>query len=416
MARRIRSAWLVLLVSALIPLMSAPRALAGAGDLDSTFSGNGKLTTEFPSGESEAFAVAIQPDRKIVVAGDADDEFALARYNTDGSRDSTFGIGGKVETGFPGFIFAEAEDVAVQTDGKIVAAGDASDGTNEVFAVARYGPDGNLDTTFSGDGLQTTDLSSGLMSSKAHAVALQGDGKIVVAGDTDLDTELKSALARYNPDGTLDTTFSGNGKFVPRHPACYARHANDFAIQPNGKIVIAGDCERTGLATYLARILPDGHLDKKFSGNGWVLGPSIVANSVALQDDGKIVAVGGIFSFSRFAALRFRPNGSIDLTFSGNGLATITFEAPAGAGGVAIQSNGKIVLAGDEDSRFALTRLSPGGRLNLRFGGGDGRVTTRIGRGASGADVAIVNGKIVVVGSAEISGASRFAAARYLVG
>src|SRR5205823_5199649 len=139
-------------------------------------------------------------------------DFAVARYNADGSLDTTFGSGGTVTTNFgPGATYDDADGVAIQSDGKIVVAGTCNrGGSDNVFAVARYNADGSLDSTFGSGGTVTTDFGLGGSDDSAYAVALQPDGKIVAAGATYLGgVPGDFALARYNPDGTLDSTFGG---------------------------------------------------------------------------------------------------------------------------------------------------------------------------------------------------------------
>jgi len=181
--------------------LSAPASALGApGDLDPTFGSGGKLTTDFGVDLDSASGVAVHGDGKIVVAGftvnGTSNDFAVARYNADGSLDTGFSGDGKQTTDFGGGDFDRASGVAVQGDGKIVVAGDTENGATADFALARYNADGSLDTSFSGDGKQTTDFGGGDFDS-ASGVAVQGDGKIVVAGGTAGDF----AVARYNADG-----------------------------------------------------------------------------------------------------------------------------------------------------------------------------------------------------------------------
>ena len=196
------------------------------GRLDTTFDSDGKLTTDFFGSDNAATAVAVQSDGKIVVAGYAwnqdtgTPDFALARYNADGRLDTTFDSDGKLTTDFFSLFgsFDIATAVAVQSDGKIVAAGYAetfwfdSDLTSD-FALARYNADGSLDTTFDSDGKLTTDFfGGGGRDDEAIAVAVQSDGKIVAAGYSSPNADF--ALARYNADGSLDTTFDSDGRLT----------------------------------------------------------------------------------------------------------------------------------------------------------------------------------------------------------
>jgi uncharacterized delta-60 repeat protein len=324
------------------------------GSLDTTFSPDGLVTTDFAGGVDQARGVAIQGDGKIVAAGLAfsgTNDFALARYNTDGSLDTTFSGDGKVTTDF-GATDDVARAVAIQGDGRIVAAGLAGVSGTTGFALARYNTDGSLDTTFSGDGKVTTDFTGDL--DEAYAVAIQGDGKIVAAGVADVTGHVADfALSRYNADGSLDTTFDGDGK-VTTDFASDSDLARGVAIQGDGRIVAAGLAAVSGPTGFaLARYNTDGSLDTTFSGDGKVTtdfgGTDDLARAVAIQGDGKIVAAGPVeFSAGNdFALARYNADGSLDTTFSGDGKVTTDF----GGGGdqasaVAIQGDGRIVAAG----------------------------------------------------------------------
>lgn len=183
---------------------------ATPGSLDSSFGTSGKVTTAFAGGEDYARALAIQADGKIVICGEANtgggDDFALARYNADGSLDTGFGTGGKVTTAFAGSL-DWARAIAIQPDGRIVVAGHSGSGnSSDDFALARYLTDGSLDTSFSSDGKVTVNMGVG---DNGLAIALQSDGKIVVAGSA--NTGGTAAIARFNTDGSLDNSFSGDG-------------------------------------------------------------------------------------------------------------------------------------------------------------------------------------------------------------
>src|SRR5215218_727706 len=251
-----------LVAATVVVVFSAVGAQAAPGDLDPTFSGDGKQTTDLPLGLSAAAAVVLQPeDGKIVAVGTdlahGSGVFAVARYNPNGTLDTSFSGDGRQRTDVTPS-GDRASGVALQPDGKIVAVGSAASGG---FALARYNPDGSLDSSFSGDGKQTTTGFSG-----ATGVAVQDDGKIVAVGGTGGEGQAKDfALARYNTGGSLDTSFSGDGK-----------QRTDF-------------------------------------------GGSDAARAVVLQADGKIVAVGGYGGGGRFALARYDTNGSLDTSFDGDG-------------------------------------------------------------------------------------------------
>ena len=265
------------------------------GSLDTSFDSDGLVTTDF-GGQDEAFDVAIQTDGKIVVVGESDDDFALARYNTDGSLDTTFDSDGLVTTDF-GVDLSAFAGVVIQLDGKIVVAGSAFPGG---FALARYNTDGSLDTSFDSDGKVVTTFGEGL------AVALQPDGKIVVSGVTGGDEDF--GLIRYNADGSLDTSFDSDGKVVTTFGGIdVEENAFGVAVGPNGKIAAAGFATLEPISFAVALYNTDGSLDTSFSSDGKATtdfgGASSIGNVVVFQPDGKIV-VGGD-SATDFALARF---------------------------------------------------------------------------------------------------------------
>ena len=420
--------WRVLLVLALaLPaglFGDGPRpALAAAGDLDPSFDGDGRVVTLFGNGDfSRAHAMVIQPDSKIVAAGWVSFDptitiraFALTRYNPDGSLDSSFGVGGRVATGFDGATRPVAHAVALQADGKIVAAGATDDltaGSGGVFALARYKPDGSLDTSFGNGGKVLTPISgTGL----ANAVVIQADGKIIAAGSTSPPGVVSSfALARYKPDGSLDSSFGVGGTVVGSFNQSFAEFAQitDLALQPDGKILAAGRrAQGVFPSDFVVRFNADGSRDMGFGLDGLASAAlGFVDNvSIARQADGKIVAAAG-----GFALARYNPNGSLDDTFGTGGRVTI---GGGIARAVAIQANGKIVVAGATvDGDFLAARYNPDGSLDNTFGTA-GRVTTDFlvpsctlcDDGANAVAIQ-ADGKIVAAGAA----ASHFALARYL--
>lgn len=456
------------------------------GAPDNTFSGDGKLQTDFSPGLfDEAHAVVIQTDGKIVVTGSAASNFGVARYTAAGILDNTFSGDGKQITDF-GFS-DNPSDIAIQTDGKIVVAGTAFTGADfgakGNFAVARYLTNGNPDNSFSGDGKQTTDFSNG--HDAAFALAIQTDGKIIVAGLAVFGTS-NFAIARYNTNGTPDGTFSDDGEqqknfgdfdiaysvliqadgkillagqtfndsndnlaivrytsaglpdpsfsadgavlsFLPTDaPVMYS----GAALQPDGKLVVAGSVHhkvsgsRGNSDFALARYFPNGVPDNSFDFNGKLttdLGNTDVATAVAVQSNGKIVVAG--LSDTNIAVVRYNPNGTFDNTFNGTGKVILRLGAAAQISAVAIQSDGKIVVAGaliteriDEQPfyDFIVLRFNTNGTPDNTFSG-DGRMTTDFGANDLANDVKIQqDGKILAVGtSAEHPFSTFFALARY---
>ncbi|MGW4896970.1 calcium-binding protein [Kitasatospora sp. NPDC004240] len=386
----------------LLALAVPGTAFAAPGDLDPAFGTGGRVTTDFGGGADEARGVVVQADGKIVVAGyaGATDDFALARYNPDGSLDTGFGTGGKVTTDFAGGS-DEARGLAVQADGKIVAVGrsEVPEGGFGWFSLARYNTDGSLDTGFDTDGKAVVDFGTG-GADDAFGVAVQGDGKIVAAGLTGGDV----ALARLNADGTLDTGFDTDGRVTTDFDGG-ADAARAVAVQGDGKIVAAG---YTGTGTnydfVLARYTTTGGLDTGFSGDGKVattFGGVEFAHAVALQPDGKIVAAG--YTGNDFALARYTTTGDLDGGFDTDGRVTTDFGGGEVAYGVAVQPGGAIVAVGATavggGSDFALARYTSGGGLDTGFSG-DGRVTTDFGGGFDQALGTAVqpDGRIVAAG------------------
>ncbi|HEX2698904.1 MAG TPA: Calx-beta domain-containing protein [Acidimicrobiales bacterium] len=347
-----------------------------------------------------------------------------------GALDTTFDTDGKQTVDFS---FTDvANDVAVQPDGKVVLAG-FDDGGNADFAVARLNADGSLDTTFNdiasptaytGDGRQSFTFGAGTFGGveRANAVALQADGKIVVAGFTDVGDNF--AVARLNANGTLDTTFDTDGKATVDYG--FDDQATDVLIQPDGKIVLVGFDDGGSANFAVARLNADGSLDTSFDTDGKMevtFGSVDMPQAGVLQADGKIIAAGFTDANADrdFAAIRVNTNGSIDTSFDTDGKQTVDFSYDDTATDVAIQPGGKIVLAGFDDggnADFAAARLNTDGTLDTTFNDiasptvytGDGRVSFTFGAGISGgvekaqAMVIQPDGKIVLAGTTDAGG------------
>ena len=419
-------------------------ARAAAGDLDPAFGTGGMVTTDINHSTDIANAVAVQADGKLIVVGQtykhndfSDEDFVVTRYNTDGTLDNTFGSSGRVRTDFPG-LAAVPSSVVIQPDGKIVVAGGAFPLFTFLgnFELVRYHPNGSLDRSFGNGGIVTTTFPEG---SYASAVALQPDGKIVAAGtvfvnfDPGEPSDTDFGLARYNPDGTPDAAFGNSGQ-VSTDFVGMEDDAFSVLIQPDGKIVAVGSANNS--ATYYdfaaVRYLSNGTIDTTFGVAGKVstdfgVGGFDRAHSAALQPDGRIVAAGFAISqdggVQNFAVARYTSSGVLDTTFSGDGKNQIDFGSCCqSAYQVLLQSNGKIVTVGyanteSSDSDFLLARLSPRGSLDTSFGVG-GKVRTSFGDLNGGANGAALqaDGKIVAVGfQATFSNQwTNFALARYL--
>ena len=343
------------------------------GTLDTTFDGDGRSIIDHGSWSNEFGAVTLQTDGKIVAAGwsnlGADHEFAVVRYNSNGSLDTTFDGDGIATTNF-NTNDDQADGVAIQTDGKIVVAGRSNNGSNDDFAVARFNSNGSLDTTFDTDGMLTTNFSG---QDRARDLALQTDGKIVVIGQIG-SGGADIGLARYNTNGSLDTTFDGDGK-VNTDFFGFADQGREVAIQTDGKIVVAsrihnGVDEDFGVTRYNT----NGSLDTTFDTDGKVnteISGEDMGEGVALLNDGRILVVGrsGLGVNQDFALVRYNSNGSLDTTFDTDGIVTTEvggFDDDGEA--VAIQTDGKMVIAGHamnaSDDDVALTRYMPDGSVD----------------------------------------------------
>jgi uncharacterized delta-60 repeat protein len=276
-------------------------AAAAPGDFDLSFGGTGMVTTPVSGGDDVVNDIAVQSDGKIVVAGMAEtspaQSLVLARYSPDGSLDMTFNGTGKVI--LPMGADAALESVAVQNDGKIVAAGYTGTAAVHDIVVLRRNADGSPDTTFNSTGIVTTDISgSGESDDQAAAVLVQkSDGRIVVAGSTRMSGGLYGyVVLRYLTDGSSDTGFNGTGRAMTRFGAGH-ENASCAVLQSDGKIVVGGFVSGgSGYELGLARYLSSGALDHDFNLGGKVVtavtSGSDTITDLAMQTDGKIVVTG----------------------------------------------------------------------------------------------------------------------------
>jgi uncharacterized delta-60 repeat protein len=350
-------------------------------------------------------------------------DFALARYRIDGTLDLSFGDGGKAVTSFGAHDQAYA--VAVQGDGKIVSAGSTGNVFTLVsdFAVARYNVDGTLDATFGSGGLVRTDFFGG--GDEAHALVLQPDGKVVAIGYATRSDGLPSfALVRYNPDGALDPTFGSGGKVTTEFAGPFlGPSARAFAatMQPDGRIIAAGFARPAFNTDFAAaRYNTDGSLDMAFGTSGKTttdIGEGDRALGVALQSDGKIVAAGtsGFFDYS---FVRYNADGTLDTGFGSGGKVRALMPGNGEATAVAIQADGKIVAAGGAGFfggfDYTILRLNSDGSRDGGFGV-DGRVATDLGgHDVAQAMVLQTDGKIVVGGGAIGARGNDFTLLRYI--
>jgi uncharacterized delta-60 repeat protein len=350
---------------------------------DTSFGSDGRVITNF-NAQVKATDLLVQPDRKIILIGyvwnyPVSDDFAVLRYNVDGSLDTGFDDDGLVTTDFGWTDKAYA--AAYQPDGKIVVAGHGYLPENYSINLARYNPDGSLDNSFDGDGKTSTTLSH-VMDSGFMGIALQSDGKIVVTATCYEPDPIGYTIlvVRYNPNGSLDETFDGDG-IVTLGIRNYTL-GFDVIIQPDNKILISGFgsdylIEQAGIV--LTRINPDGSLDENFGANGFVLTgfsyPEDMGMALALQSDNKIVVIGN--TSDSLTLVRYNPDGSLDLSFAEDGIASSNLIKGTE---VVIQPDGKIDVAGRirldslENNRItysyeiAVLRYLPDGSLDPEFG------------------------------------------------
>ncbi len=363
-------------------LGTAAGTFAADGDLDPSFDFDGQVLTDNGQISEGIEDLVIQPDGKIVAIGDGLDSGAtnrkvvIVRYNVDGSIDTNFGTMGKVTiTAFsPG-------KIALQPDGKIVFVALLANSATSDFYISRLNPNGSLDTTFNMTGELNVDLRG--TADNARAVKIQPDGKIVVGGTSGRPspaTGFDPAIIRLNPDGSLDTTFDGDGKAFSTPTPDRRDGLNDIAVQYDGKIVTAGISSTTDGTTYTflaIRFNSDGTIDTTFDGDGkaftQVATGFATAGSVAVQCDGKVVLAGSpsVSSFTRAALVRYNHNGSLDSTFANGGIMITAFEASARD--LTIQADNKIVVSGTRGTikmpGHAVGRYHLNGSADLNFGG-----------------------------------------------
>ena len=399
-----------------VVLFFSSTALAAGGDLDPSFGSGGKVVTSMSGGTDTFLAVAVQPDGKIVAvgygAGVATDT-TLVRYNTNGTLDTTFNGTGKVVSDF-GVNNDAATAVVIQPDGKIVIAGNAATGTDD-FLVARYNSNGTLDTTFNGAGYAITILGT---ESYATGVALQSDGKIVAVGNIYANNTFQFGVMRFNTNGTLDTTFHGTG--IASIPVGgNADQPNAVAIQSDGKIVVAGSSSTGGYNIFgLVRLTAAGELDPTFNGTGKVV-TAVGFNessifSIDIQPNGKIVAGGRAYTYNaaegyrnNFAVVRYNADGTVDTSFNQTGgIMTPVGTYDGFCTGVKVLPNGKILAGGYAQVYttvlsidLAFARYNNDGTLDRSFGQSGTKTVSISPNDDSGQAMALqANGQAVMVG------------------
>ncbi len=402
---------LSLVVLAVMPLT----LLAQDGLLNTSFDTTGKVYTPFASGShDEAHAVAIQSDGRIIAAGKSEGNFAVARYWSNGLIDSTFGTNGKQTTNMYGGDGAKA--ILIQSDKKIILVGTGYVGD---FTVARYDTSGALDLSFAGG----YDMESvGGNPTYAYGAALQPDGKIVVAGYVNNGGNDDIVVMRFTTGGSLDASFGNSGIVQTNFGG--NEESYGVALQADGKIVVVGSNYNNGFL--VVRYKSNGVIDSTFGTNGKVLTTVGTGYSnaycVGIQADKKIVVAGyATYTYSEFAVVRYDTAGVIDSTFNSNGKDTTWFgHGNDIAYGLSIQQDGKIVVAGtitnsSSEYDFGILRYNSNGSLDNTFGT-LGSTTTDLGSALDyGNAVAMTStGNIVVAGQSLVpTGRYSFALAEY---
>ncbi len=352
-----------------------------AGILDGDFDGDGRVTTAILSGDSKATCLAIQPNGYIVAAGSAitsgagaSTNYGIVRYRPDGSLDNTFSLNGKADFGIATAANDDAEAVAILPDGKILVAGNSATATGTAFSALLLNPGGtSFDVSFGTNGkllLETVDFIF-------ESMVLQPDGKIVAAGYSYNGQNYDFAVLRLLANGTLDNTFSGDGKAVIPIGANTTDFASAVALQPDGKIVIAGSAASTERSFALVRLNPNGSLDNSFSFDGkltTLIGDFADSEAVLVQPDGKIVAAGHtaaiINGVKDMTLVRYNPDGTLDLTFNVDGKRTINLQGDDLGNDLLQQSDGKLIIigAGGTNNGMMAVRLMPDGSNDASFG------------------------------------------------
>lgn len=401
------------------------------GTLDTTFNGTGAVTTNLADDTTEA--VAIQTDGKIVVTGSKYDatahtsEYFVLRYNTNGTLDNTFNSTGVVLASIDKTKPNTAADVKIQTNGKIVVCGTSYVGSYKDIAIIRLNTNGTLDNTFNGIGKVTSDLlKSG--SDRIEKLAVQSDGKILAAGYTSTNN---ISLARYNANGTLDTSFNTKGYVTSNFQHTYfGNFFNSLAVlsQTDGKILVVGDyysSKSNNQEIFVRRYNASGTVDTTFGTSGMsslgINAKWTISNAAILQTDGKIMIVGSSYvgTDNVFTLVRFNTNGTLDTTFNGTGFLNTTISVNSVGNSILLQPDGKILVGGwitnGADRDLLMMRYNSNGTLDGTFNG-NGKVTKGVGTGNDEIlKLALqADGKIAVLSSyVNTSGTGRLALQRY---
>ncbi|MBL9133011.1 MAG: hypothetical protein JNG86_17510, partial [Verrucomicrobiaceae bacterium] len=406
--------------------LMATCVMAAPGDLDTSFGPNGILVKDL-GGDEQVRGVTLLPDGKMLLAGFSNKQgtydMTLTRLLADGQPDKAFGTEGMVYTAI-GAGDDQARTMIQQVDGRILVGGYSHNGTNYDFALVRYNLDGSLDVTFNATGKVTTAISTG--DDFVRSLALQPDGKIVAAGYSvaaGTGTSENVTMARYLPDGALDSSFGVAGKVIISL-STDADFGRSVAVLADGNILVAGEMRPSGGGStnfFVARLTPGGALDSSFGSGGAVTTDVAGANdtvlTMKLQADGKMVVAGfaSTAGNNNFALVRYNPNGTLDTSFNGTGIVSTDINGGGDdqAFGLMIQGDGKLVAAGHANSNMVcVVRYTTGGVLDTTFSI-DGKHAFQTGTFSRGHAVAQqADGAVVVVGTSQNGGPGDFLVAR----
>ncbi len=399
-----------------------------AGTIDLTFgpNANGTVLVDFNGGDDEPNAVAIGCDGRIIAAGSSDGggnrNFAVAGFTPDGIVDPTFGSNGNgtIQIDFGGTNDI-ANQMAIDQQGRIILVGETNATGSNQFAITRLTPDGIIDTTFGTNGLIIFNFGT---SSVANAVTVDCQGRIIVAGQSNT-TNQDFALVRFDSTGAVDTTFGTGGSTT------FDFGGNDvadaLAVDRQNRIILAGFSDVAAPEDFaVARFTPDGLLDTTFGTAGGVLinfGGSDFASAVAVTPDNKIIVFGdsSVIAPRVFALTRLNPDGTTDNSFgtNNNGQVLLAFGGTDMAEAMVIDLRGKINTVGFSNAQgtddFALARFNPDGSIDTDFGlNGNGKVLFNF--GATDQARAVVRdcqGRLVLAGPSNVDGTRDFALARF---
>ena len=348
-------------------------SMASAQTIDPTFGLNGVVVNEVTSGVDALYKMALQPDGKITAIGIANSKIVLSRYLPDGLLDATFGTAGIKTTTFScNFGFGAPVDIRLQSDNKILIL--ARNGNTTLLA--RYETNGAPDTNLGTNGIAIINNLVGTdIAEYCSRMRILDSGKIMILGNFQVLQQL--FMARYNSDGSVDTSFGTNGFTTFSAPEnYYGIRAVDFFQQSDEKIIVGISImsQSAGYADFgLIRFQSNGQLDLSFATDGFVFTdigvPNVhdLPNTLKLQPDGKILLAGS--AGSKFAIVRYNSNGSLDTTFNTTGIASVTVGgAYRECTDIEIEPNGKIVLAGYIGDDFASVRYKTDGTLDTAYG------------------------------------------------